>query len=257
MEENKRVLRDKLLAAKSAAEELSVARSDTAQLKGAIESHRLHRSVEALSAGRMPPPRPLTRDGAVDEDPEEADETERQLTVQLDGARNGYSRKLSALRVLKSDIERIQLELESDRRRLQQEFEEWYTEATAECEGDCSSSNSSDDRMKQVAPPEADHKGVNLISLQALPAAAAAASATWQENRPGETMNDSAVNRKAAAVSSVQQQQQYQPPGTEPRTGVAEVDEDIAAFYAARNALRRRQAAASATAAAVASTPTT
>ena len=210
LDDEKRVLRERFLAAKAAAEGVSAARDATAHLKAAIENHRVQRSVGAmLRAGEI-----IELD--ADDNAAGADDAERILEGQLAEARGAYAASFSALRGLKADIEGRQAALESGRLQLQATFEAWYAEAAAavmgrEWRGDGRRQTGDED---VVGTPASIDGGAVQLAPPPLPLVPVAMPLPL--------------------------------PLPLPRTGVAEVDDDIAAFYAARDTLRRRQQAAAA-----------
>lgn len=114
IEDNKRELKDKYEQAKSLGETVNASRAHINALKGRVEAVRRSRAALALS-------------GAGDGGADEGSEEEAALRGQMEGEKRAYKEGFARLKELKAEIEHLQLMLEQSRRRLQQDFENWWS----------------------------------------------------------------------------------------------------------------------------------
>jgi kinesin family protein 6/9 len=118
IEENKVQLRTKYDEAKALGETVNSARTAINALKGRIEAVRRDAALSTLA------------DLGSSEQAEAAagaDAAEQGLRAELEGAKRRYKADFAALKTLKGEIEHLQLMLEQSRRRLQVDFEAWWS----------------------------------------------------------------------------------------------------------------------------------
>ena len=226
IEENKLLLKGKYDEAKSLGESVNAARSDINSLKGQIEAVRRKSAMaEVASEG----------DGAAFAAEEEP------LKAKLEEGKRTYKEGFAKLKGLKSEIEHLQHLLEQSRRRLQQDFETWFSKqqsitgrpaspamppATAQSSHDpvhvpCRASIGASPRRHAAA-----------ASIGASPRRHAGAAPAPPQQCWGSPAKPSAPPAPAAgagaAVASAQAPM---------LTGQPEVDAEIMAFYQARDSL--------------------
>jgi len=113
IEDNKRELKDKYDKAKALGESVNQARARINSLKAQVESVRRTRAAAGLSG---------IGDGGEDVGSEE----EAALRGQIEAEKRQYKEGFAKLKEYKAEIEHLQLMLEQSRRRLQQDFENWW-----------------------------------------------------------------------------------------------------------------------------------
>ena len=111
LEDNKRVLKEKYCEAKACGEKVNATRKAIAYLKQSIEAIRRERAIE----------------GVVNEDDlQKADPEEQRKIDAIAQEKEVYKQNFESLRRLKTEIEHVQRMLESGRKKLQKEYDEWY-----------------------------------------------------------------------------------------------------------------------------------
>ena len=111
LEDNKRVLKEKYTEAKACGEKVNATRKAIAYLKQSIEAIRRERAIE----------------GVVNEDDlQKADPEEQRKIDAIAQEKEVYKQNFESLRRLKTEIEHVQRMLESGRKKLQKEYDEWY-----------------------------------------------------------------------------------------------------------------------------------
>ena len=111
LEDNKRVLKEKYTEAKACGEKVNATRKAIAYLKQSIEAIRRERAIE----------------GVVNEDDlQKADPEEQRKIDAIAQEKDVYKTNFESLRRLKTEIEHVQRMLESGRKKLQKEYDEWY-----------------------------------------------------------------------------------------------------------------------------------
>ena len=117
IEENKVILKKKYTAAKATGEMVNKARGNINYLKTTIEGLRRERAMEKMVEG-----------GDEDEGAEEGkgDDEEEGMRAKIEREKKVYKEQFGILRGLKSEIEHIQRLLEKSRTRMQQDFDTWY-----------------------------------------------------------------------------------------------------------------------------------
>ena len=115
IEENKEILRQKYAEAKSLGERANSSRSTINYLKNSIESLRREKALSSVSASSE------DKDNDVES---EQEATHRRAIEQEKGV---YKESFERLRVLKPEIEHLRKILEKGRTNLQSQFDQWYS----------------------------------------------------------------------------------------------------------------------------------
>ena len=218
VEENKGVLRDKFSAAKRVGATVNAARAAIAELKKAVEVRRRQRAAGRVSAEERKAAEggcsaEEEKEGAAEEEEAEVDEEEQSLLRQLEERKAEYKRTFQKLREHKKEIDHVQAMLEKSRKRMQKEFEEWYAKAMA-----------SEPEMTEGHPAQPSAAwGTPPASAEGTPSAGCIAPVV-AEAKP------SIVEAGATPDGVV-------------LTGNKDVDDDILAFYQAKQDLMKRRAA--------------
>ena len=116
IDENKVILKRKYTLAKSTGELVNKARGSINYLKTTIEGLRRERAMERMVEG-----------GDGEEGGEgKVDEEEEGMRAEIEKEKRVYKEQFGILRGLKSEIEHIQRMLEKGRTKMQQDFDVWY-----------------------------------------------------------------------------------------------------------------------------------
>jgi len=172
--------------------------------KSRNEINRLKSSIERLRRRRALDEISSSRDEKFDDGDAGSRVEEEMYCENIEAEKVVYKSNFSALRGLKSDIENVQKLIEKGRRRVQQDFDVWYGAMT-----------SSDASKVGEAAPADGYEGGRQMSADV----------------PGEK-----VTERSERLSSVPLRM---PSGTK-LTGNTETDNDIIAFYRAKELLLAR-----------------
>ena len=126
IDENKRILRTKYVAAKATGENVNRARSNINRIKQRIEQLRASRLLRRRGVAEGKDDESKGEEGKDDE----AGEMEMKRAIEHE--KHVYKQSFQHLRQLKAEIERIQSTLEKCRLKMQCEFEAWHAELLAE-----------------------------------------------------------------------------------------------------------------------------
>ncbi|KAM4042914.1 kinesin-like protein KIF6 isoform 1-T1 [Anomaloglossus baeobatrachus] len=201
IEDNKALLKQRFAEAKSLGKAMNDVRQRINHLKAAVEQRRMQQAAQGVSSSY--------------DDADKLDPAEEELRDQMEAEKKRYKTLFHQLKSLKTEIEHLQLLLEKAKVRLQKEFEEWWSQETANLqdhpESQQHSSSPSLSQRPHSVPDNADPAQSSLRSKVQRPAS----SHRWSR---GE---DSPI----------------------PLTGDSQVDADILAFVRARQNLLSRKGA--------------
>jgi len=216
MEENKILMKEKYVEAKNLGESVNKARNKINYLKSTIEQIRRERAIEGLlenkegEEGEGPPP-----------DPEE-----ERLKAEIDEEKQVYKNSFTALKTLKTEIEHIQRLLQKTSKKMQADFDTWYEAATSD--------------LQEAAPPQ--EAGAKAPS----PPVPRRAWGTPDSSSSSRRNRGMAAQSQSPTPLSAQKEDAPKPSTFQegvkfpPLTGNKEADEDILAFYKAKEELLKR-----------------
>ena len=188
LEEQKDSLRAKIEAAQKMGEQINRARGDIEKAKKEIEQRRMQRGVallgesggagESLDPASLPP------------DPEED-----RLRASIDSSKSSYRCSFESLRALKSEIEHLKAIIDRSRRKLQADFDTWWTEqqqlqGKAGAAGGQKSTSSSSGSGAGLSPSPLSARS-NPASFPAVSASSFPAQSTPSSSPPSRSPNAS------------------------------------------------------------------
>ena len=139
-------------------------------------------------------------------DPEEAAEAEKQLKRKMDACKQEYKDYFNGLREMKAEIERIQKQLEKQRIRMQNDFEKWHTVMLRDLENDSGNSENSAPHHMPRATKEA-----------------------WRGDSAKQTTREGKAQEPKVPLDAQHLM-----------TGNKDADEDIMAFFKAKEEMMKR-----------------
>ena len=116
VEENRKVLKEKIGEAKTVGERANQSRNTITYLKSSIEAIRRERALQRLDKGS---------EEKGDSDEEES-EDEGKYRRAIEQEKTIYKESFERLRVLKPEIEHVRKIMEKSRAAMQNQFDEWY-----------------------------------------------------------------------------------------------------------------------------------
>ena len=125
-EENKHVLKEKYALAKAMGERVNAARGRIEYHKKSIEAIRRERAMEREGLVGDDGAAARGDDGGDDAAEREESDEEREHKAAIEAEKATYKESFAALRELKKEIEHIQRLLEKGRAKLQADFDQWY-----------------------------------------------------------------------------------------------------------------------------------
>ncbi|KFP30477.1 Kinesin-like KIF6, partial [Colius striatus] len=114
IEDNKQLLKQRFAEAKCLGEKLNEVRNTINHLKGEITHRRIQRAALAVSS--------------PSEELNTLDPVEEKLRMQIEEEKKSYKTMFNRLKVLKVEIEHLQLLMEKAKMKLQKDFEIWWSE---------------------------------------------------------------------------------------------------------------------------------
>lgn len=214
IDDNKEILRRKYAEAKSMGGRVNEARSIINRLKGKIEQLRQERAALGEFEGK---------NGA------EMSDEEAKLKFQIDEQKSIYKEGFNMLRGVKNEVERIQKQLEKQRLKMQKDFETWFDVVQRESE------NSSKPPVVVEAwhaPPEKKpfppSNPDQVLCKENQRKYMARQQDQWMEQREKSVLKRGDEGEKEGLL-----------------TGNKEADDDIAAFFRAKEELVQRRKMAS------------
>lgn len=222
IEENKQILKAKYEEAKQLGEAVKALQVRMGQLKNEIGQRRVKRGAAGIA-----------EDGSENSEP---DEVERQLMEEMNELRSRSKSMILKLKEQKSEILPLQHMLEKSRRRLQADFENWFSAQQKQSaggsrsgEGSAGSSRRADphrpptgDRRREARPPSSGPERRPSSGRIRLPPSPGSHRHAQLRDRPDPYSNDMQNS-------------------TTTKTGNAQADADIAAFYKMRDNLLAKQ----------------
>lgn len=205
IEENKILLRDKYNEAKLMGERANQSRSTINYLKNSIEAIRRERAIQGTNLS-----------AEVKEETKEEIQEEETYRKAIEKEKEIYRESFEKLRMLKPEIEHIKMLLEKGRATLQQQFDQWFNSLYSR-RGVLSNTSS---HSTALSSPAASNSQSLITS---------SSSSTKKESdlRRTSVSGDDAAQSKRSTVSGLSD----------------DVNEDIMAFYQAKEELLKRRAA--------------
>jgi len=249
VEENKQLLKAKYGEAKSTGEKVNKARSAINYLKTTIEQLRRERAMERVVEGGGDGEE---KGGEESKDDDFVDPEEQQHRKAIEQEKYVYKENFGRLRELKSAIEHIQKLLEKSRVKMQSDFDVWYKHCIdfvgryggGAGRGGGGGGGGGVERRVGAEPEtkgggdygdgDADDssRSLNTTQMSGYSGGGGASARGGQEN-----VNTSANTQRASYAKA----QPKGPPAAGPKlTGNKEADDDIAAFFKAKEELLRR-----------------
>ena len=226
VEENKLLLKSKYGEAKSTGEKVNKARSAINYLKTTIEQLRRERAMERVISEE--------KGGEEEDNPEEkVDEEESEYRRQIEQEKFVYKENFNRLRELKGAIEHIQRLMEKSRVKMQSDFDVWYKH----CVDFVARYGGGGGGMGMRAEEKEDHgsSSVNTTHVSSY-----GGGGRGQENLSFNTQSGNGGGRSGGGGSVGEPKSEKSGPKL---TGNKEADDDILAFYAAKEALLARSQA--------------
>jgi kinesin family protein 6/9 len=233
--ENKRLLKEKYSLAKQTGERVNASRGEINQLKAEIEQIRAQNALQNLDKDVNEESKSHSSYEVTEEESEHLREIERQKNV--------YKSNFTALKELKKEIERIQSWLGNSRLKMQKDFENWYSvmlrqgftdePASAATAAVDTSSLRSQPQSASLKFTDRSHSQQNIENTKKL-LQQPTSQDTRVEEDSGERVSPSILPSKSRPG------QQNESSGAIPLTGCQQADDDIRAFYAAKEQLLRR-----------------
>jgi hypothetical protein len=223
IEENKELLRDKYAEAKTLGERANSSRSTITYLKNSIESLRRERALQGSGEGK-------------DENEEAPQESEQEATHRraIEQEKLIYKESFERLRVLKPEIEHIRKILEKGRSSLQSQFDQWYNSLLGR-DGKVltgsQAANTSSSMYSGATTRASNNSTLSSIQNESGRGGGQNAWGTPPRNDKGGGGNGNVGGGNSDS------------PGRAEAKGGEEVNEDIAAFYQAKEEMLKRRAA--------------
>lgn len=240
MEENRELLKEKINTAKVLGERANQSRNTINYLKNSIEAIRRERAMQRLSSFDS---KSEKEGGALNEDLETPEEETHRRAIEQEKV--VYKESFENLRVLKPEIEHIRKILENCRLKMQSQFDEWYNNLHSR---NIFVGNNGNEQSFQ------DHQNSIITKPSPVPE-----RNPWSEPRSGmggaspriaEEKRSVATAQPSPAVlvSTVKKLQPQSTPNSnssKQQSNVSEddVNEDILAFYQAKEELLKRRKA--------------
>ncbi|XP_073412392.1 kinesin-like protein KIF6 [Dendrobates tinctorius] len=198
IEDNKALLKQRFAEAKSLGKDMNDVRQRINHLKAAVEQRRMQQAAQGVSSSY--------------DEADKMDPAEEELRDQMEAEKKRYKTLFHQLKSLKTEIEHLQLLLEKAKVRLQKEFEDWWSQETA----DLQDRSESDVR---VPPPSLSQRPLSIPD-----------NADPADSNPLRGLQRPTSSHRASrgADTSI------------PLTGDSQVDADIFAFVRARQNLLNR-----------------
>ncbi|NWW87683.1 KIF6 protein, partial [Rhynochetos jubatus] len=215
IEDNKQLLKQRFAEAKCLGEKLNEVRNKINHLKGVITQRHIQRAALAVSS--------------PSEELNALDPVEEELRKQIEAEKKSYKTMFNRLKVLKVEIEHLQLLMEKVKVKLQKDFEIWWSEEAANLQQEEPEMVSSPNTA--TACPEfiksSQHLSTNSFSETT--------RVSPSEDPPGKinsvTSRNSTSKTRTLPSSST----------SLPLTGDSQADADILAFFKARQNILQKK----------------
>ncbi|XP_071595474.1 kinesin-like protein KIF6 isoform X1 [Heliangelus exortis] len=215
IEDNKHLLKQRFAEAKSLGEKINEVRNKINHLKGEITRRHIQRAALAVSS--------------PSEELNTLDPVEEKLRMQIEEEKKSYKTMFNRLKVLKVEIEHLQLLMEKIKMKLQKDFEVWWSEEAM---------NLQQAKPEMVSLPNTSTVYHQFIkSSQHLPTSSFSETTRFSPTEnPAEKNNSVSSNDPALKTRT--------PPSSStsiPLTGDSQADADILAFIKARQNILQKK----------------
>lgn len=225
IDENKAVLRTKYAEAKKLGEAVNGTRARINAAKSSIEAMRRQAAAQAAAAGG--------------EAPAEMSPQEQTAREEIEHEKAAYKEKYQRLRELKAEIDHLHKLLEQSRLKMQTDFESWMRAMTRQRTG-----HAAEGRIKAGSRPSSAAQRPAQRQLAYEPGGAALDSGAAPAGRGAHDPGPPRQAWGAEPVSSGGERADApRSPARAIKTGNAQADADIEAFYAARDKLLKARTA--------------
>jgi len=215
MEENKEILKQKITEAKTTGERANQSRSTITYLKNSIEAIRRERALQRLDAKK-------DEEDVDDESPEE--QTYRRAIEQEKAV---YKESFERLRVLKPEIEHIRKILEKGRLSIQNQFDQWYNNL-----------HTRENLMASTSAHESFYKEASSLSSSS----AYTSEESMTTNSRNITREQNEYKPSYQSSSSIASNSSISTfAAADSKDGGGDVNDDILAFYQAKEELLKRK----------------
>ncbi|XP_071595475.1 kinesin-like protein KIF6 isoform X2 [Heliangelus exortis] len=214
IEDNKHLLKQRFAEAKSLGEKINEVRNKINHLKGEITRRHIQRAALAVSS--------------PSEELNTLDPVEEKLRMQIEEEKKSYKTMFNRLKVLKVEIEHLQLLMEKIKMKLQKDFEVWWSEEAMNLQA----------KPEMVSLPNTSTVYHQFIkSSQHLPTSSFSETTRFSPTEnPAEKNNSVSSNDPALKTRT--------PPSSStsiPLTGDSQADADILAFIKARQNILQKK----------------
>ena len=200
IEEQKDSLKRKIEEAQRLGESINACRNEINQTKVAIESHRVQRGLAQLTSDASSSP------NANDATMTEPDEHEEEMRSKIETAKLSYRQHFNSLKELKNEIEQLKHLIDRSRRKLQQDFDTWWTQQQGQ--------------HQQHPPSSSRHQ--SQPSTQVKPSPLSPPSSTSSSSYPSTSASTPTPRTNLiASAASVAHSMSAQSPSASPSSAVA------------------------------------
>ncbi|KAM9383279.1 kinesin-like protein KIF6 [Phaethornis superciliosus] len=214
IEDNKHLLKQRFAEARSLGEKINEVRNKINHLKGELTRRHIQRAALAVSS--------------TSEEINTLDPVEEKLRMQIEEEKKSYKTMFNRLKVLKVEIEHLQLLMEKVKMKLQKDFEVWWSEETM--------------NLQQAKPEMVSLPNTSTVYHQFIKSSHLSISSSSETTRFSPTENPAEKNNSIS--SSDPTLKTRTPPSSStsiPLTGDSQADADILAFIKARQNILQRK----------------
>ncbi|XP_030303717.1 kinesin-like protein KIF6 [Calypte anna] len=214
IEDNKHLLKQRFAEAKSLGEKINEVRNKINHLKGEITRRHIQRAALAVSS--------------PSEELNTLDPVEEKLRMQIEEEKKSYKTMFNRLKVLKVEIEHLQLLMEKIKMKLQKDFEVWWSEEAM--------------NLQQAKPEMVSLPNTSAVYHQFIKSSHLPTSSSSETTRFSPTENPAEKNNSIS--SSDPALKTRTPPSSStsiPLTGDSQADADILAFIKARQNILQKK----------------
>ncbi|GCB62708.1 hypothetical protein scyTo_0004293 [Scyliorhinus torazame] len=218
IEDNKQLLKQRFIEAKSLGEKVNQSRNKINQLKGQLEQRRMQRAACSVTSEPV--------------DVTEPDHLEDDLREKIEEEKKSYKMTFNRLKVLKTEIEHLQHLLEKAKMMVQKDFEVWWSEEAVRLQVEQEQLSEAICQTPYKTPsvtPAASQRSLH--------------SSSSVETSSGYMSTDSAARNsvRICKLSSPELSLPSSIGSSIPLTGDGQTDSDILAFVRARQSLMQRK----------------
>ncbi|XP_055492316.1 kinesin-like protein KIF6 isoform X2 [Leucoraja erinacea] len=215
IEDNKHLLKQRYMEAKSLGEKVNQARNKINQLKGQLEQRRMQRAASGV-----------TSEPVNAHDP---DHFEEELREKIEEEKKSYKMTFNRLKGLKTEIEHLEHLHQKAKVLIQKDFEAWWSEEAARLQArreQLSEAISQNSWNTNSVTPTLSQRGIHSSSVET----------------SGYTSADSFTQSNARTLQTTPSQASATPSSSSiPLTGDGQTDADILAFVRARQSLMQKK----------------